>query len=81
MEDRCGLHDKRFFQTRSSVIGTAAVVNALNCIASFCPESVDINVLDMITTACNLVSSEECSEEIGSVLLNSVVSSIGNVIT
>ena len=67
------LHDKRLFQVRSSAIGTAAVVNALNCIASICEESVDINVLDMMTTACNLVSSEECLEEIGSVLLHSVL--------
>ena len=61
------------FQVRSSAIGTAAVINALNCIASICEESVDINVLDMMTTACNLVSSEECLEEIGSVLLKSVL--------
>jgi len=67
------LHDKRLFQVRSSVIGTAAVLNALNFISSICEESVDINVLDMMTTACNLVSSEECLEEIGTVLLHSVL--------
>ena len=78
------LHDKRLFHVRSSVIGTAAVVNALKgiqyegstCDASFCQESVE-TVLDM-TTACNLVSSEECLEEIRSVLLNSVVSPDSN---
>ena len=78
------LHDKRLFHVRSSVIGTAAVVNALKgiqyegstCDASFCQESVD-TVLDM-TTACNLVSSEECLEEIRSVLLNLVVSPDSN---
>jgi hypothetical protein len=78
------LHDKRLFQVRSSVIGTAAVVNALkgiqyegtSCSASFCRESVD-TVLDL-TTACNLVSSDECLEEIRSVLLNSVVSPDSN---
>jgi len=79
------LHDKRLFQIRSSAIGTAAVVNALkgiqyesstSCSASFCEESID-TVLDMMTT-CNLVSSEECLEEIRSVLLNSVVSPASN---
>ena len=78
------LHDKRLFHVRSSVIGTAAVVNALKgiqyegstCDASFCQESVE-TVLDM-TTACNLVSSEECLEEIRSVLLNLVVSPDSN---
>lgn len=79
------LHNVRLFQVRSSAIGTAAVLNALKgiqyevgstCDASFCQESVE-TVLD-ITTVCNLVSSEECLEEIRSVLLNSVVSSDSN---
>jgi len=78
------LHDKRLFQVRSSAIGTAAVLNALKgiqyegstCDASFCQESID-TVLDMMTT-CNLVSSEECLEEIRSILLNSVVSPASN---
>jgi len=81
------LHDKRLFQVRSSVIGTAAVLNALKgiqyegstCDASFCQESID-TVMDMMT-ACNLVSSEECIEVIRSVLLDSVVSSDDEVLS
>ena len=76
------LHDTRLFQTRSSAISTASILNALEGVmnespvfnaaglASFCEESI-ATVLTMVEE-CNIATEEEL-EHVRTVLLRSVV--------